>query len=702
MTRIRSLNPLIAGLTALILLAACDRQESATPAQTETESVVVESESGMPESAELVAVYRAPELDALQSGEALAAACEAESANLVEWLALLEGFSGTPTVANFLEPYNGVVVSAYNMAYAAGTLSAVSPDEGVRNAGEDCGQRLSGVFSDYSLSRPIFDRLSEIDLGDADADTRRWVEKLLLGYRLAGVNQDDATRARIRELTEEITVVGQDFDKNIRDSVLYLELDSAEQLAGLPQDYIDAHQPDENGKILISTQYPDYFPFMSYAESDELRKKLAELRYNLAYPENQAVLESLLSLRYEYAQLLDFDNYAQWVTADKMVGSPQRVEQFLEELAGYTQEAQQREYELLLARLQQSQPDAERVESWQSAYLMGKVIDEQFDVDSKLVREYFSYNNTRDGILMLVQDLFNVQITPWDTYTWDESVEAYELRDGEELIGRFYLDMHPRANKFQHAASFPLRLGITGVQTPLGALVCNFPAGNELMQHSQVETFLHEFGHLIHSMFAGGHHWADISGVNTERDFVEAPSQMLEQWAWDYDTLSLFARNAKNEPIPESLLNRMVAARDFGIGLQTRRQLSLAAISMGIYNRNPEGLDLKAFTDEMTREYTPYEPLKDGHFYAGFGHLNGYSAIYYTYQWSLAISSDLFTRFESEGLRNVETAGEYRDLILGQGGAKPAAQLVQDFLGREISFKPYADRLSRTPEAVEN
>ena len=679
------------------LVAACDRPEPADGATPDVRETTRgnQAESGQ----EWVAEYRAPELDALQSGEALLAACEAEIASLEEWLQRLENFPGLPTVENYLELYNGVAVSAYNMAFAAGTLAAVSPDEGVRQAGEDCGQSLSGVFADYSLSRPVFERISAIDLGDADSDTRRWVDKLLLGYRLAGVNQDEATRARIRELNEEITRVGQEFDKNIRDSVSYLELESADQLAGLPPDYVEAHQPDENGIIRISTQYPDLFPFMSYAESDELRKQLSELRSNLAYPENQAVLENLLALRYEYAQLLGFNNYAEWVTADKMAGSPERVNQFLEELAGYTQDAQDREYNLLLERLRQTQPDAERVESWQSAYLMGKVVDEQFNVDSKVVREYFSYNNTRDGILMLVQDLFNVRISPWDTYTWDESVEAYELWDGDDLIGRFYLDMHPRPNKYQHAASFPLRHGITGVQLPLGALVCNFPSGDELMQHSQVETFLHEFGHLMHSMFAGGHHWADISGVNTEWDFVEAPSQMLEEWAWNYETLSLFARNQAGEPIPESLLNRMVAARDFGIGLNTRRQLSLAALSMALYDRSPEGLDIKALMDDITREYTPFEPLKDGHFYTNFGHLNGYSAIYYTYQWSLAIASDLFTRFESEGLRNVETAGEYRDLILSQGGAKPAAELVQDFLGREISFKPYADRLSRLPEA---
>lgn len=624
----------------------------------------------------------------------MATACQAEVANMKEWLALLEGFEGIPTAENYLEPYNAVVVSATNMAFAAGSLAGISPDEGVRKAADDCSQLMASVFSDYSLSRPLYERVSQVELATADADTQRFVEKQLRAFHLSGVDKDDATRARIKALNEELTVVGQEFDNNIRDSVLYLELDSVDQLAGLPQDYIDAHPPGEDGKIRISTQYPDLFPFMSYAKSDELRHQLSVLRSNLAYPQNQAVLEKLLALRFELARLLGFENYAQWVTADKMVGSPQRVESFLEELKGYTAESQGREYAMLLARLQQDKPEADKVESWQSAYLQEKVKAEQYDVDSKEVREYFSYNQTRDGIFMLVQDLFNVQIKPWQTYTWDESVEAYELWDGDQLIGSFFLDMHPRPNKYQHAAQFPLRNGISGVQTPLAALVCNFPTGDGLMEHGDVETFLHEFGHLMHTMLSGGHHWADIAGISTEWDFVEAPSQMLEEWVWDYDTLSQFARNAAGEPIPKAMLDRMIAARDFTLGLDTRRQLSLAAMSMGMYNRDPQGLDIKVFSDGISREYTPFEPLKDGHFYAAFGHLNGYSAIYYTYQWSLAIAADMFTRFKQEGLRNVETAGEYRDRVLGQGGAKPAAELVRDFLGRDISFKPYADRLS--------
>jgi thimet oligopeptidase len=687
MNKIWTVNSLV----LVMLLAGCEKQTE--PAATAADDqAAADATSSVPQ---LMTEVRSYDLDELQTADQINAVCEGEVAMLNESIVALEQFADAPGVSNYLKPLNAMRVSYSNMSNAVQVLGAVHPDADAREASDKCTQALSAVSSDLGLSRLIFDRVSGVDVTTEDAGTQRFVEKLLLSYSLSGVDKDEATRARIKELNEEITTVGQEFDKNIRESVLYLELNSVDQLAGLPQDYIDGHPADENGVIRISTQFSDVFPFLTYAEDDDLRKQLSVTRANRAYPENGEVLQKLLELRFELAQLLGFENYAERITADKMAKSPQRVNGFLDELAGYTEETVNREYELLLARLQQDRPDAERLESWQRRFVQEKVTTEQFNVDSKEVREYFNYNSSREGILRMVQDLFNVQIKPWSTTTWQEDVEPYELWDGDQLIGRFYLDMHQRENKYQHAAVFPMRTGITGVQTPLAGLICNFPRGDELMQHAQVVTFLHEFGHLIHFMFAGEHDWGNVSGISTEWDFVEAPSQMLQEWVWDYDTISQFARNADGEVIPRELLDKMIAARDFGIGFTTRGQLSLAAMSMGLYNQNPEGLDIKAYTDEVTRKFTVFDPMEEGHFYAAFGHLNGYSAIYYTYQWSLAIATDMFTRFEKDGLRNVETAGSYRDTVLGQGSAKPAAELVSDFLGREISFKPYADRLSQ-------
>ena len=637
--------------------------------------------------------YTTANLAELASAEALTARCAAAESEFRERFAALEAFSGTPTVGDYYRSLDSLFASISTFAATASSLGKIHPDESVRAAGDACEQLLTRVVTDMSLSRPLYDMASRMDLADANEETKFSVQKLLLSFRLAGVDRSDEARERIRALNDEILELGQEFERNIRDDVRYLELDSVADLAGLPEDYIEAHQPDDAGKVRVSTQYPDVFPFFEFADSDELRKQMS-LLYNLrGYPQNEEVLKKLIAARYELAQLIGFNNYAELVTADKMSGSPQRVKEFLDELNGYTRDVQEREYEVLLARLREDQPEAEKLESWQRSYIQSKVRREQYDVDSKVTRQYFGYDDARDGILTLVQELFRVQIVPWQTDTWHTDVETYELRDGDVVLGRFYLDMHPRDGKFQHAAMFPFVNGIEGEQLPVAALICNFPRGDERMQFAQVVTFLHEFGHLIHWQFAGHHAWSNVSGISTEWDFVEAPSQMLQEWVWDYPTVSRFAKNLQGETLPQDLHARMVAARDFGIGMATRAQLAYASLSMAIYDRDPAEVNFDALANDITRSFTPFEPQEGSHYWAAFGHLNGYSAIYYTYQWSLAIATDMLTKFKEDGLNNVETAAAYRNKVLAKGGSAPAEALVTDFLGRDISFEPYADRL---------
>lgn len=647
-------------------------------------------------SIELPLRHATVDLADIATAEALTTRCEEEEAHFREHLATLEAYDGSPTIDDYYRSLDSLFSSLGTVSSTAQSLSGVHPDPDLRDAGEACAQLLIKIATDMSLSRPLYDTVSKLELASADDVTRHSVEKLLLSFRLAGVDKDDATRERIRELNDNVVTIGQEFDRNIREDVRYLELDSVDDLAGLPDDYIAAHQANEDGKIVISTQYPDVFPFFEYAERDDLRKKMSIIFGQRGYPKNEEVLRNLIEARYELAQLIGFNNYAELVTADKMAGSAERVAAFIDELKGYTGELQDREYETLLARLREDDPEAERVQSWQRSYVQSKVSREQYGVDSKVIRQYFNYGNSRDGIFAMVQELFGVRIEPWDTGTWHEDVEAYELYDGDEVLGRFYLDMHPREGKYQHAAMFPFVNGIEGQQLPVAGLICNFPKDNEPMQFAQVVTFLHEFGHLIHWQFAGHQEWSNVSGITTEWDFVEAPSQMLQEWVWDYETVSQFARNGDGEALPQELHRSMVAERDFGLGMGTRRQLSFAALSLSMYNRDPSEIDFDSLADEIAKEFTRFEPLDGTHGWAAFGHLNGYSAIYYTYQWSLAIATDMFTIFKEAGLRNVEVAGAYRDKVLASGGSRPAEDLVTDFLGRDISFKPYADRLRGT------
>jgi len=375
----------------------------------------------------------------------------------------------------------------------------------------------------------------------------------------------------------------------------------------------------------------------------------------------------------------------------QMIGTPENAQAFLDSIGNALDAPVQSELEVMLARLKQDQPEADSVEVWQASYVQNLLRLEDYALDSQEVRTYFQYDRVRDGIFQLTEDLFGVEIEPWDTPTWHEDVETYEILENGELLGRFYMDNHPRPFKYQHAAHWTLRTGIKDKQIPMSGLAQNFPKG--LMEHSQVETFLHEFGHLLHNMFASTQSWSGVAGMSMERDFVEAPSQMLEEWIWDYDTLSKFAINEAGETIPKSLVDKMTRARYFGRATGTATQIYYANLSLNFYNRAPDSFNLDELMRELEAEYAAYPHLPGTHFYANFGHLNGYSSNYYTYQWSLAIATDLFSRFEEAGLRDTDVANDYRRKVLQAAGSKPAADFVADFLGREFSTEAYIKSL---------
>ena len=314
------------------------------------------------------------------------------------------------------------------------------------------------------------------------------------------------------------------------------------------------------------------------------------------------------------------------------------------------------------------------------------------------MRPYFELSRVQRGLFDLSSRLFGIEYRPLaGAPLWHEDVTAWEVVEGGKLLGRFFLDLHPREGKYKHAAQFTLTSGVLGGALPEGVLVCNFPkAGKDpaLLDHGEVVTYFHEFGHLLHHLFAGQTRWAGLSGVRTEWDFVEAPSQMLEEWCWDAEVLEGFARHWQtNQLIPRALVARMRAADEFGKGLRVRQQMFYAATSLRFHDRDPAGLDTTALGNELQERYTPFRRVEDTYFQESFGHLEGYSAIYYTYMWSLVIAKDLFGEFRRAGLLDPQTARRYRHSILAPGGSGPAAGLARDFLGREISFDAFAEWL---------
>ena len=676
-----------------VAMAACSGSTS------QTESAVPQSQTT---STDPTAPTTKPE--PAKPGEAPAAKfareCRAGLDRAKTLLPTITATMDTRNVDNTLVPYNQMLVSIEQSSATAGLIHSVHPDKSIGDAAEACEQETAAFVNELKLNRALFDAFVAIDTKGLDADTDRLVKRALRDFRRAGVDKDEATRKRIKEIDDELVTQGQTFSRNIVDDVREVVVKDAAQLKGLPQDYIDGHKPDAKGEIHITTNYPDYIPFMTYADSTELRKQLYVASRARGDKNNGEVLRKILQLRAEKAKLLGYKNWADYATEDKMMKSGKKAAEFIERITRTALKRGKRDSAALLKfNKQHLDTTATRGDDFEKSYLENKVKAANYSFDSQEVRPYLPYNQVEQGLLDITAEMYDVEYKPAaDAELWHQDVRAFDVMRGTEKIGRIFLDMHPREGKYQHAAQFTLRSGVKGVQLPEGVLVCNMPNprtdGPALMEHDDVVTMFHEFGHLMHHVLGGQQRWIEQSGVATEWDFVEAPSQMFEEWAWSHETLKRFAKHhEKGDVISEEMVQRMRKADKFGIGLQTVQQMFYASISLRFHTADPAKLDMDAEVKKLQEKYTPFKFVPGTSFHTNFGHLNGYSALYYTYMWSLVIAKDLLTPFHKNGLMNPEYTHRYRDMILARGGTKDAAVLVKDFLGREFNFKAYDDYL---------
>jgi thimet oligopeptidase len=620
------------------------------------------------------------------------AAHDARIARAQSLLATMRAVQGKRTIENTLRPYDNALLELDAAGSQSSLIENAHPDSALRTAAEEMSQKVSAVYTELSLDRGVYDALAALDLAGADAETKHYVEKTLRDFKLAGVDRDEATREKVKKLREELVEIGQEFSRNIRSDVRTVTVKDAKELDGLPADFIERHKPGPDGTITLTIDYPDAIPVFSYATSDDLRKRMYMEFNNRAHPKNVETLDRMIAKRHELATLLGYPSWAEYITADKMVGSGKNASAFIDKIAGASGEKAKREYATLLARKQKDVPGATHIDAWEANYWNELVRKSEFDFDAQTVRPYFPYASVKRGVLDVTGKLFGVEFRPVkDAPVWDPSVECYEMFENGKLAGRFYLDMHPRKNKYNHAAQFDIRTGVAGRQIPEAALLCNFPGGEAgdpgLMEAGDVRTFFHEFGHLLHTLFAGNHRWVGVGGIRTEHDFVEAPSQMLEEWTWDPKVLASFAKHHQTgEPIPAELVVQMKRASEFGKGIGVRRQMVYARISLSCYDRDPKQVETDRIVKESTERYTMYPFVEGTHMQCAFGHLDGYSAVYYTYMWSLVIAKDLFAQFDKNNLLAPGVAKKYRDTVLAPGGSRPAARLVSDFLGRDFTF----------------
>lgn len=601
---------------------------------------------------------------------------------------------GAHTVANTLRAYD----DAYNELNIAGNeayiMFAVGSNAALRDKGQALNEKISGIVAELALNHEVYAALADVHAEHADAATRHYLDRTLLEYRLGGVDKDAETRKKIKALQDRITTLSLQFGRNVQEDVRKVSVTKA-QLEGLPEDYIARHKADAAGNYDITTDQPDFGPMMSFGRDASVRRQLQLAYDDRAHPANSQVLLDLLQARQELATILGYPTYADLAMADQMIGSAANARAMLDDVGAASREASQREFKMVLDFAKGKEPGLTEITGADSRYWMEQYRRANYNFDAQSVRPYFPYDAVQKGILDTAAHLFKVEFKPvHDANVWDASVDVFDVYDHGKRAGRIYLDMHPRAGKDKWFSAQPVTSGIRGRQLPEGMLICNFSGGVKgdpgLMQYSEVVTFFHEFGHLMHHLLGSQNQWSGAAAFNVEGDFVEAPSQMLEEFFNDPGLLATFAKRADTgEAIPADLVKRMTSAAAFGRGSWVQAQLFYSTLSLDLHNRDPKTVDLDAILQQDYKRFLPAAFVDGDHMYDSFTHLTGYSSNYYTYVLDKVIAIDFFDQFDKNNLVNGPTAMRYRQKVLEPGATKPAAELVKDLLGRPQSIAPF-------------
>ena len=641
----------------------------------------------------------------------------ADLENFVQWhiadeRRLMSGMlavKGARTESNTLEPYDRALWSLTVASNETGIMFEVNPHKEIRDKAQELVQVISQEATRISLDQDVYAALKGVDSTKSDAATKHYLDRNLLEYRLSGVDKDQATRDKIKKLQDQATELSLKFSRTVQDDVRKVVVTDKSELDGLPADYIARHKPDANGAITLTTDSPDMSPVLSYAKSPKLRREMYTAYMNRAYPANEATLRDLLTVRQSIATTLGFATWADLATADQMIGSADNMRAFLNQVDEASRDRAKREFDLLQDFVKAKDPSALPLTQSDGSYWGEQYRRANYNFDSQSVRPYFPYQAVEAGILKTASRLFHIEFkADPDAPVWDPSVHAYLVLDGGKPAGRIYLDMHPREGKDKWFSESPLIPGIKGVQLPETTLVCNFSGGVAgdpgLMQFDEVVTFFHEFGHMMHEVLGGRQRWAGQSGVTTEGDFVEAPSQMLEEMFHDPAILQSFAKDYKTgEVMPRDVIDRMNRASYFGRARWVQGQLMYSTYSLQVHSMPPATIDFYALQKQDSERFSPYLFVPDTHMFAAFTHLVGYTSNYYTYVLDKVIAVDFFAAFDPKNVLDGPTALRYRKAVLEPGSSKPAADLVKDFLGRPQNIdalKHWMDKEFEAPPAT--
>jgi peptidyl-dipeptidase Dcp len=587
-------------------------------------------------------------------------------------------------------------------------LFSAEADDEFQALAKEISPKLARFSNDISLDEKLFARVKALhDLVPSlklDSEQKRLVEKQYKGFVRNGALLKGADRDRLRKIDEEVSVLGPKYSENVlkHKNAYLLHLTDEAQLAGLPESTIEAaaQVAKEKGKEgwAVTMDAPSRAPFMKYSERRELREQIYKAQTTTAVGgdyDNRDVLKRIAVLRHERAVLLGFKTHADYTLQERMAEQPGKVTAFLERLLSVAKPAAERDLAELRAFMK-SETGKDDFRPWDFSYWSEKLRAKKYDFDDEALRPYFKLENAIDGVFQVATKLFGLSFKVLDGVpVYHPDVKVYEVFDDKTngFVGLFYTDFFPRETKKSGAWMTPLKeQGFFGGQLrrPHVGIVCNFtkPTATKpsLLTYDEVKTLFHEFGHALHGLLSECR-YRSVAGTNVYWDFVELPSQIMENWLDEKETLDLFARHFETgAPMPKELVEKMRRARNFQAGYSALRQVSFGLLDMAWHSADPSGIkDVLAFEEQVMARARVLEPVPGSNMSCSFSHIfaGGYSAGYYSYKWAEVLDADAFEYFKERGLFDREVAAKFRSNILARGGTEHPMELYKRFRGRE-------------------
>ncbi len=624
-----------------------------------------------------------------QNADQVKAACDKSLADGTKRVRRLERVPAGPRWLAASDDLNADLEDAAGPIYL---VSNVHPDKAVRDAAEACELRWQDFFSTLGQNEKLFQAARRVK--PRDAIDREFRKTTLEGFEDAGVSLPPTQRQRAKAIQDRINELGQQFDKHIRDENIKLAFTEAE-LKGVPEGVLKAAQRDAEGRLLLGMDSPTYVPVLQGAVDATVRERMWRAKNNEGGAANLKLLAEIGQLRKEYATLFGAASYAEFTLRRRMAANPANASRFLEEVRASVSAREQRE----LDELRQAKASelglplaGVKLDRWDTAYYTERVKRERYSVDQEAFRPYFPPQDSLAFVMRLIEKTMAVKYTRVEgAKLWHPDAQAYAVSDAAsgKPLATLYVDLYPREGKYNHAAVWPIRSGSQRLKrAPQAALVANLDRKGLSLE--EMETLLHEFGHAVHNNLSATRH---SSQTNVLRDFVEAPSQMLEEWVYDRRVLALMREVCPAcKPVPDELLAKAVVAERYGKGSQYARQQLFASFDLGMHGS--EAPDPMALWVKM-ESATVLGHVPGSMFPAGFSHVaTGYAAGYYGYLWSEVVGADLRTAFGSDKL-SAAVGKRYRNTVLANGGQVPPQALVRQFLGRDSNSKAFFENLKR-------